>query len=110
MADPYAHYQRVRDGVTREQVTKDTKLATLCDMAFHPNLNKFIGVTSSVACQISTDDGRAFPQTTNSSIYGYDLTLSFNKLVGFLRDMLAQLSKCRTDLCSMCPHRVPPSR
>ena len=89
-ADPkiYEHYGKVVDGVTRDKVSENTTLDALYNFKDSSVDNKLLENLTGIAepavrCGLKLDGQGPYPPD-RTHFYGYDLYITYNKLVSLL--------------------------
>jgi len=90
MLTPYAHHSQTRDAVTKGPVTRETKLATMYTGEQHANHDRLLAsltglATPGIRCNFKMGlRGTPYPETDVKGAQGYDLYITYNRLVSIL--------------------------
>ena len=115
---PYTHYTQLKDAVTKGNVTNSTKLATMYTGQQHAVHDDMLGSLTEIAsrgarCGLKKGlGGTNYPETDVKGAHGYDLHITFNRLVSptllcsrFHADGTVDVRTMRTTRVQICGQR-----
>ena len=106
----YQHFSRLCDAATKGRITSSTTLAALygftrADGVDDVLLRNLTGVVApAVECQMKLPNGSLFPPSRENCTGGYEMELTYNRLVGCSQPIEAgTLADRATADCTDCP-------